>query len=119
MRLLRHRHRREYQRLLYQDAINGDPRFDLYQSGQSNPTVIEHRRILKAAVESAASAKNEEQARRRQEAGEEQAREQQAERDYQKRFWWIVACGVGLGLLLVYYQFREVVRRFRRVSRTA
>ena len=47
---------------------------------------------------------------------EETAREQQAERDYQKRFWWILSIGVALGLMLVYYQFREVVRRFRRGS---
>lgn len=41
VRLLRHRHRREYQRLVYQDAIRRDPRFQQYQSDQSNPTVID------------------------------------------------------------------------------
>lgn len=41
VRLLRHRHKREYQRLVYQDAIRRDPRFERYQSGQSNPTVID------------------------------------------------------------------------------
>lgn len=41
IRLLRHRHRREHQQLLYQDAIRRHPRFDQYQSGQSNPNVIE------------------------------------------------------------------------------
>lgn len=87
--------------------------------GYSNPTVIEHRRILKAVAESAATAKAEESARLRQEQADEQARVQLAEREYQKRFWWIMACGVGIGLLLVYYQFREVVRRVRRGRRTA
>jgi hypothetical protein len=41
VRLLRHRHRREFQRLVYQDAIHHDPRFEQYQSGQTNPTVID------------------------------------------------------------------------------
>jgi hypothetical protein len=41
VRLLRHRHRREYRTLLYQDAIRRDPRFEQFQSGQSNPNVIE------------------------------------------------------------------------------
>ena len=41
IRLVRHRHGREYQRRVYQDAIHRDPRFEQYQSGQSNPTVIE------------------------------------------------------------------------------
>jgi hypothetical protein len=41
VRLVRHRHGREYQRLVYQDAIRQDPKFEQYQSGQCNPTVIE------------------------------------------------------------------------------
>jgi hypothetical protein len=41
VRLVRHRHGREYQRLVYQDAIRQDPRFEQYQSGQCNPTVID------------------------------------------------------------------------------
>ena len=41
IRLLRHRHRHEHQRLVYQDAIRRDPRFEQYQSGQTNPTVID------------------------------------------------------------------------------
>jgi hypothetical protein len=90
-----------------------------FNMGYSNPTVIEHRRILKAAAESAAIAKAEESARQRQEQADEQARLRQADRDYQKRFWWIMACGVGIGILLVYYQFREVVRRVRRTGRGA
>lgn len=41
IRLLRHRHKREHQRLVYEDAIRRHPRFEQYQSGQSNPNVIE------------------------------------------------------------------------------
>lgn len=41
VRLLRHRHRPEYRRLMYQDAIHRDPRFERYQSGQVNPRVID------------------------------------------------------------------------------
>lgn len=41
VRLVRHRHRREYQRLVFADAIRGDPRFEQYQSSQSNPRVID------------------------------------------------------------------------------
>lgn len=41
VRLLRHRHRREHQPSVYRDAIRCDPRFEQYQSGQTNPTVIE------------------------------------------------------------------------------
>ena len=41
IRLVRHRHGRAYQRRVYQDAIHRDPRFEQYQSSQSNPTVIE------------------------------------------------------------------------------
>lgn len=40
VRLLRHRHLREYHRSMYHDAIHRHPRFDQYQSGQGNPTVI-------------------------------------------------------------------------------
>jgi hypothetical protein len=39
-RLVRHKHERRYQRLLNQDAIRCEPRFEQYQSGQSNPRVI-------------------------------------------------------------------------------
>lgn len=92
-----------------------------FNMGYSNPVVIEHRRVLKSAADAAMAARAQEAAqvaadaaRERELQQEEIARQQQAERDYQKRFWWIIAIGVALGLLLVYYQFREVVRRFRR-----
>jgi hypothetical protein len=41
VRLLRHRHWPEYRRLMYQDAIHRDPRFERFQSGQVNPRVID------------------------------------------------------------------------------
>jgi hypothetical protein len=90
--------------------------FDL---GYSNPIVIEHRRVLQSAVDAAAAERAAEAAKAKAEADEEQARREGAERDYQKRFRWIFACGVGLVLILVYYQFREVVRRVRRAGREA
>jgi hypothetical protein len=40
VRLVRHKHGREYQRLVYQDAIRGESRFEQYQSGQCNKRVI-------------------------------------------------------------------------------
>lgn len=44
-RLLRHRHnRREQQKRMYLDAIRRDPRFELYQAGQCNETVIRQMR---------------------------------------------------------------------------
>jgi hypothetical protein len=96
-----------------------------FAMGYTNPTVIEHRRVLKPAAEAMAKAQDEQIARVRQQEAEDRKREEerdaadrerqaQAERDYQKRFWWIVAVGVGLAVLLVYYQLREVVRRLRR-----
>jgi len=95
-----------------------------YNMGYSNPTVIEHRRVLKAAAEAASAAagaasaaKASEEAKAREESEAEAARQAQVDRDYQKRFWWIVSIGVGLGVLLVYYQLREVARRFRRPAR--
>ncbi|HJZ89288.1 MAG TPA: hypothetical protein VKE40_00350 [Gemmataceae bacterium] len=94
--------------------------FDL---GYSNPIVIEHRRVLQSAAEAAAleraAAESAQAAKAKAEADEEQARRDGAERDYQKRLRWIIACGVGLVVILVYYQFREVVRRVRRAGREA
>jgi len=88
-----------------------------FDMGYSNPIVIEHRRVLKSAAEAIGAEKAAEAAKARAEAEEEKARLDQAERDYQKRFWWIVAIGVGLALVLLRYQFREVVRRIRRANR--
>lgn len=40
VRLVRHRHKPEYQRLVYQDAIHQRSRFEQFQASQGNPTVI-------------------------------------------------------------------------------
>jgi hypothetical protein len=85
-----------------------------FAMGYSNPTVIDHRRVLKTAADAMGQARNEQFALARKQEAEERERQAQDERDYRKRFWWIVAVGVALGVLLVYYQFREVVRRLRR-----
>lgn len=88
-----------------------------FAMGYSNPTVIEHRRVLRTAAEEMAAARSEQSARMRQQEAAEEERRAQAERDYQKRFWWILSIGVGLGLVLVYFQFRELFRRMRRRGR--
>ncbi|MBO0701236.1 MAG: hypothetical protein J2P46_22755, partial [Zavarzinella sp.] len=84
----------------------------------------EHRRVLKAAADAAsaaravvASAKAAEAAKAQEENAAEAARQAQADRDYQKRFWWIVSIGVAIVVLLAYYQLREVARRVRRNAR--
>lgn len=40
VRLVRHRHERQYQRAVYLDAIRRGAQFEQYQSGQGNPTVV-------------------------------------------------------------------------------
>jgi len=40
VRLIRHRHARQFQRRLFDDALHGNPRFEQYQAGQANPTVV-------------------------------------------------------------------------------
>lgn len=92
-----------------------------YVMGYRSPILRRHKQILQdaSAAQSKVRADEAEKARLAAEqtrAAEATERQQvaDAERDYQKRFWWILACGVGLGVVLAYYQFREVVRRFRR-----
>jgi hypothetical protein len=85
-----------------------------FNMGYSNPMVIEHRRALQSAADAMAVARAEQTARMKKADEDEAERQAQSERDYKKRFWWIVAMGVALGVLLVYYQFREVIRRLRR-----
>jgi hypothetical protein len=80
----------------------------------TNETIKDHRRILKSAAEAMVSARAEQAALARKQAEEEKAQQVRDERDYWKRFWWILAIGVGLVLILVYYQFREMGRRLRR-----
>ena len=92
-----------------------------YVMGYRSPVLRRHKLIVQDAAAAQAKTRAEEAEKARLE--EEQARAAEdaqrqaaidAERDYQKRFWWILACGVALGVVLVYYQVREVVRRFRR-----
>jgi tetratricopeptide (TPR) repeat protein len=88
-----------------------------FNMGYSNPVVIEHRRVLKSAADAASAARAAEAEKARADMEADQARRDQAERDYQQRFWWIIAVGVALGVLLLYYQFRELIRRVRRPDR--
>jgi tetratricopeptide (TPR) repeat protein len=81
-----------------------------YAMSYTNPNVIEHRRVLKSAIDTAIAVKNEQIARERE-------LQLQVERDARKRIWWIVSIAVALGLLLIYYQSREVFRRIRRRMR--
>ena len=82
---------------------------DCANAGYATPPVQQHRRSLMDAADAAA------RVRAQSRADEDAVRLQAAvaEREYQKRFWWIVAGGVALAVLLVYYQSREMVRRFR------
>jgi hypothetical protein len=92
-----------------------------FNMGYSNPTLLRHRQILQQASNELAlrrageieKAREAEMAEQRQ-IIEEQQRRIDAERAYQRRFWWILSIAVAVGLLLVYFQFREVFRRFRR-----
>ncbi|MSR54407.1 MAG: hypothetical protein EXS09_14140 [Gemmataceae bacterium] len=81
-----------------------------FNMGYSNPNLIRHRQILLFGVEEIAAQKK---AAREREAEEER----QLESERQRRFWWILSIGVALGVLLVYYQGRELIRRVRRSSR--
>ena len=82
--------------------------------GYRSPVLRRHKLILQEAAATQAQARAEEAEKARAAAAAEEQAARDAERDYQKRRWWIIACAVGLGVLLVYYQVREVVRRFRR-----
>jgi hypothetical protein len=81
-----------------------------FNMGYSNPALLRHRQILQQAL-----AERAESARRA--AEEERQREAESQRQRQKRFWWILSIGVGIGVLLVYYQLREVIRRIRRTGK--
>jgi hypothetical protein len=92
-----------------------------FNMGYSNPTLLKHRQVLQQAYvalvnQRAAKLENERQtaAEEKQRGEDEKRKNEDAERDYRKRFWWILSIGVALGLMLVYYQFREVIRRVRR-----
>ena len=80
-----------------------------FNMGYSNPNLIRHRQILMKEIEEIAARKKALRER-------EEEEERQRERDRQRRFWWILSIGVALGVLLVYYQGRELIRRVRRSS---
>ncbi len=40
VRLLRHKHQDKFQRLMYRDAMDRNPRFEQYQAGQDDPKVV-------------------------------------------------------------------------------
>jgi hypothetical protein len=82
--------------------------------GYRSPVLRRHKLILQDAATTQAKTRAEEAEKARAAAAAEEQAARDAERDYQKRRWWIIACAVGLGVLLVYYQAREVIRRFRR-----
>ncbi|HVK14506.1 MAG TPA: hypothetical protein VM597_37555 [Gemmataceae bacterium] len=82
--------------------------------GYRSPVLRKHKLILQDAASTQAKTRAEEAAKAQAAQAAEAQAARDAERDYQKRKWWIIACAVGLGVLLVYYQAREVVRRFRR-----
>ncbi len=80
----------------------------------SNPILIGHRQVLLESAATAAKQRADEAAKAKAIADAEEQRLADEKRDYEKRFWWILACGVGLGVLIVYYQLREVFRRLRK-----
>jgi len=78
-----------------------------FNMGYSNPVLIRHRQILQQAIA-------ESSAQKAQELAAEKEREAEREREKRKRIWWIISIAVALGVLLLYYQSRELVRRLRR-----
>jgi hypothetical protein len=95
-----------------------------YAMSYTNPSMMEHRQALKEAAATIASARaaEVEKARQVQLADEQrQADEKQRQddelRDRDKRTRWIIIIAVALGVLLVYYQSREFIRRLRRTRK--
>jgi hypothetical protein len=95
-----------------------------FNMGYSNPALLRHRQVLQQAsaelaLKRAAEIEKEREAEMAEQRRimEEQQKRLDAERSRQKRFWWILSIGVGVAVLLVYYQFREVIRRIRRTGK--
>lgn len=82
-----------------------------YSQGYSNPHLLEHRRILQAAVSEMAQAKSEETEKRRNLAIEENEAKLREQVEEKKRFWWIISIFVAAGIVLLYYQAVEIFRR--------
>ena len=85
-----------------------------FNMAYSNPVLIRHRQVLQQAQAVISSQRAAEAEKARQAEAEEKERELQAERDRQRRKWWIISIAVALGVLLIFYQLREIVRRMRR-----
>jgi hypothetical protein len=96
-----------------------------YGLSYTNPNMMQHRQKLKEAAVSVAAERIAEAERKAADqkkredaeaAASEERKQQveQTERDYQKRKQWILAIAVAIGVLLVYYQSREFIRRLKR-----
>ena len=85
-----------------------------YSQGYSNPQLLEHRRILQAAVSEAAAVRTVRQAQLQQEAETEREAKLQAQLDEKKLVWWIISIFVAGGLLLLYYSAQAIRRQLRR-----
>jgi hypothetical protein len=81
-----------------------------FNMGYSNPVLLRHRQVLMQAAEDLRAAEIQRKL-------EEMQKREDAERAERRRMWWIVSIAVAVGLLLVYYQFREVFRRLLRNNR--
>jgi hypothetical protein len=90
-----------------------------FNMAYSNPILIRHRQILQQAMTAISAQRAAEAEQARQAEAEEKERELQAERERQKRKWWIISIAVGLGVLLLFYQLRETVRRLSRARASA
>ena len=72
-----------------------------FNMGYSNPTLLRHRQVLQQAAATLANQKASEAeqasqavAAEKQRVEEERRQQEQAERDYQKRKWWIISIAV-------------------------
>lgn len=83
-----------------------------YSLGYSNPKLLEHRRQLQAAVSETAAAKAEERDRKQREYDADKAAKDQQRIDEEKRFWWIVSIAVAGGVFLLYFQAKELRKRW-------
>lgn len=85
-----------------------------FNMAYSNPALIRHRQVLQQALAAIFSQRAAEAEKKRQAEADEKERELQTESERQKRKWWIISIAVALGVLLLFYQLREIVRRMQR-----